>query len=213
MTHENHDFNRNVFINCPFDPDYKPMLRALLLTVIECGLEPRIATESGDSGEVRVQKIENLIRESRYSIHDISRIEPLTEGDLPRFNMPFELGLDLGCRDFGNGQLSEKKCLILEKEQYRSQKVLSDISGNDIKAHKSEPQTLVRQIRNWVYETTNRRGLLSGTRLWQRLNEFYAHFETAMKELNFGTADIEEMPDMEFIELITDWIKSNPSAL
>jgi len=79
MTHENHDFNRNVFINCPFDPDYKPMLRALLLTVIECGLEPRIATESGDSGEVRVQKIENLIRESRYSIHDISRIEPLTE--------------------------------------------------------------------------------------------------------------------------------------
>ncbi|MAF76049.1 MAG: hypothetical protein CMF17_09390 [Idiomarinaceae bacterium] len=72
---------------------------------------------------------------------------------------------------------------------------------------------MVRQIRNWVYETTDRRGILSGTRLWQRLNEFYAHFEAAMKELDFGPDDIEEMPDVEFIELVKEWIKSNPSAL
>lgn len=161
MAQEKPDFNRNIFINCPFDRDYKPMLRALVFTVIDCGFEPRIATESADSGEVRVQKIKKLIEESCYSIHDISRIEPLREGDLPRFNMSFELGLDLGCRDFGTGYLSEKKCLILETEKYRYQKVLSDISGNDIKAHKSEPETLLRQVRNWVYETTNLRGLLS----------------------------------------------------
>lgn len=89
------DFEKNIFINCPLDPDYKQMLRALIFTVLDCGFEPRIASERQDSGQIRVSKIKDLIRESCYSIHDISRMEPLKNGDLPRFNMPFELGLDL----------------------------------------------------------------------------------------------------------------------
>lgn len=56
------------------------MLRSLLFTVVDCGLEPRIASESSDSGEIRVEKIKNLIRESRYSIHDISRMEAIKRG-------------------------------------------------------------------------------------------------------------------------------------
>ena len=203
MRQDEYDFNRNVFINCPFDKEYKPMLRALLFTVIDCGLEPRIATERGDSGEVRVEKIKDLIRQSRYSIHDISRMEALNEGDLPGFNMPFELGLDLGCRAFGSGQLSEKRCLILESERYRYQKVLSDISGNDIEAHHSAPETLVRRVRKWVYETTNRR-VPSGTTIWQRYNEFYRSFEQALRAAGYDTQDIEDMPDVEFIDLIKE---------
>jgi len=70
-------FETNVFINCPFDKEYKPLLRALLFVVIDCGFEPRIASESIDSGEIRVEKIKNLIKASRYSIHDLSRMETL----------------------------------------------------------------------------------------------------------------------------------------
>lgn len=102
-------FEKNVFINCPFDPDYRKMLYALVFTVIKCGLVPRIALERDDSGEERINKIKKLIRCSKYSIHDISRMEPLKEGDLPRFNLPFELGLDLGCRTYGKGRLVTKK--------------------------------------------------------------------------------------------------------
>ncbi len=127
MANTGSEFERNVFINCPFDPEYRPLLRAILCTVIYCNLKPRIATEGADSGEVRIKKIVDLIKESKYSIHDISRMEPLEEGDLPRFNMPFELGIDFGCRASSKrGKLSTKKCLILEKERFRYQRVLSD---------------------------------------------------------------------------------------
>ena len=54
------EFDRNVFINGPFDPEYRPLLRAMLFTVLYCELFPRIATESADSGEVRVKKIVDM---------------------------------------------------------------------------------------------------------------------------------------------------------
>ncbi len=95
------DFDRSVFINCPFDSEFLPLAQALVFSILRLGLEPRIATERADSGETRVQKIRELIRSSRFSIHDLSRMEPLGPHDLPRFNMPFELGLDLGCRYYG----------------------------------------------------------------------------------------------------------------
>jgi hypothetical protein len=123
----------NVFINCPFDNQYFPLLKALLFALIYIGKQPQIS-ETTDSGEVRLHKIKELMLASKYSIHDLSRIEPLKDGDLPRFNMPFECGIDFGI-NLSNPAQSAKKFLILEKEQYRYHKVISDISGNDIKAH------------------------------------------------------------------------------
>jgi hypothetical protein len=69
------DFSKNVFINCPFDSDYVALLRPLLFTVLYLGYVPRIASERLDSGEPRIDKIVDLIQHSRFSIHDLSRIE------------------------------------------------------------------------------------------------------------------------------------------
>ena len=126
---------KNVFINCPFDNNYFKLLKPLLFTLCYIELKPNIS-ETSDSGEVRLHKIKGLIEESQYSIHDLSRMEPLTDGDLPRFNMPFECGIDFGIKLSDPQKHAAKKFLILEKEHYRYQKVISDISGNDIKAHK-----------------------------------------------------------------------------
>lgn len=111
----------------------------------------------------------------RMSIHDICRMEPLKENDLPRFNMPFELGLDFGCKFFGAGRLGTKQCLVLEKEPYRFQKVLSDISGNGIRAHNGEPIQLVRQVRDWI-KVTVKSDPPAWKRLWLRYSEFCSHF-------------------------------------
>lgn len=164
------DFNQCVFINCPFDDDYLPLLRVLIFTVIQCGFRPRIATESADSGEARIKKILSLICASKFSIHDISRMEALKSGDLPRFNMPFELGIDIGCREFGEA-FKTKKCLVLEKEKFRYQKVLSDLSGSDIKAHDGDPIRLVAAVRNWFAEN-DVRDLASPNKIWDAYNEF-----------------------------------------
>lgn len=54
-------FEKNVFINCPFDEEYYALLRPLLFTVLSFGFNPRIAFERSDSGEQRINKICQLI--------------------------------------------------------------------------------------------------------------------------------------------------------
>ena len=195
------DFGRNIFINCPFDEEYKPLLRVLLFTVISCGLEPRIASERLDSGEVRIDKIKSLIRKSLFSIHDISRMESKKEGEYARFNLPFELGLDLVCKEYGSHRLLKKRCLILDKEPYRYQKVISDISGNDIRFHKSDPETLIRQVRNWISGISDYQ-LPGGAKIWLYYNEFYSLFEISVKDVGYDDRDIDEMPIYDFISFI-----------
>lgn len=71
---------KNVFINCPFDDEYLPLLRPLIFTLLTIGYTPRIAKERLDSGEPRFRKICELISESQYGIHDLSRVQAKRKG-------------------------------------------------------------------------------------------------------------------------------------
>src|SRR3954469_6394865 len=92
------EFEKNVFVNCPFDPAYGSLLRPLLFTIVYFGFTPKIASERSDSAEQRIDKICEFISSSRYSIHDLSRLRSTRPGQFFRHNMPFELGLDYGSR-------------------------------------------------------------------------------------------------------------------
>ena len=89
------DFEKNVFINCPFDDDYTRLLQPLLFTILYLGFSPRIATERVDAGELRIDRIRELIGSSKYSIHDISRLQSTNKDEYYRLNMSFELGIDI----------------------------------------------------------------------------------------------------------------------
>lgn len=93
--------DKDVFINCPFSPDYSEFFQAIVFAVVRSGYTPRCARENDDGGEVRIEKICRIIRECRYGVHDISNTELDAASGLPRFNMPLELGLFLGARNFG----------------------------------------------------------------------------------------------------------------
>lgn len=54
-------FQRNVFLNCPFDRENRPILQAILFCLVRFGLTPRIATERSDAGEPRVQSTPELL--------------------------------------------------------------------------------------------------------------------------------------------------------
>lgn len=200
-------FEKNVFINCPFDKDYYiPLLRPLLFTIIYLGFNPRIATESFDSGEIRIQKISNLIKDSKFSIHDLSRIQSKEKYELFRLNMAFELGIDIGCRLFKEGKAKNKKCLILETERYRIKKALSDLSGSDIKNHNNDPESIVREVRNWFVENGLRK-VSSATKIWERFNDFVSDFFQQRQKEGYKDKDLEMIPVPEFIDFIKDWIK------
>ena len=199
------DFHSSVFINCPFDDDYTRLLRPLLFSAVRAGLTVRIASETFDSGVARISRICELIRESKYSVHDLSRMRASYEGDIHRMNMPFELGLDIGCRVFSRGIQSQKRCLILETEQYVYQQALSDLSNSDIKRHLNQPEEVVRQVRNWFVEVEVGK-LPSATVLWKEFNEFMADFYQERSAEGFGGRDLDMMPVPEYVGFIKDWI-------
>jgi hypothetical protein len=200
------DFSKNVFINCPFDDQYLELLRPLLFTILFLGFRPRIASERLDSLESRIQKICGLIRESRYSIHDLSRLKASHVGEFYRMNMPFELGIEYGCRLFGAEPLPEKRCLILEKDPHEFRKALSDLSGIDILHHENEPTRVVQVVRNWLCGAARLSSVLGPTGIWYRFNDFTSDFYDKRKGKGFSHDDLNMMPVTEYIDFIARWL-------
>ena len=163
----------NIFVNCPFDDDYYELLYAVVFTVHDCGFVARCALEDEDGGDVRIQKIQRIIRECKYGIHDVSRTELSKGNRLPRFNMPLELGLFLGARCFGDSGQKRKKCLVLDREPYRYQQFISDIAGQDIRAHAGDDKKLVSEVRGWLRNVSGRKNLPGGAKIWERYCEFW----------------------------------------
>jgi len=192
-----------VFINCPFDNTYFPLLKSILFTLIYLELEPRIS-ETTDSGEVRLTRITDFMINSRYSIHDLSRMGPLKNNDLPRFNMPFECGIDFGIKASNPAMFGQKQFLILEKEQYRYQKVISDISGNDIKFHKEDIERLIKIIRDWFRPKIQKTPYPK--EIWLAFNEFEYDYEQILIEAGYNPKSIDSMEFSEIIENMKSWI-------
>ena len=105
-------YNDSVFINCPFDDDYRPILRAIVYAIYRCGFSPQTALDEDDGTDIRLLKIIRKMKGCKYGVHDLSRIE-LNVSDYPRFNMPFELGIFFGAKYFGHGIHERKNALVL----------------------------------------------------------------------------------------------------
>jgi hypothetical protein len=135
-------YDDNVFFNCPFDEEYKPLFDAAIFCIHDAGFVARCALEISDSSQNRLSKILQLIAACKYGIHDLSRVALDTGTSLPRFNMPLELGIFLGCKAFGSRLQRSKCCLVLDSEPYRYRGWISDIAGQDIEIHRNEAKAV-----------------------------------------------------------------------
>ena len=142
-----------VFINCPFDEEYRPLFEAILFAVHACGFTARCSLEADDASRPRIDKIYRIVEECGLAIHDISRTEPDKGSGLPRFNMPLELGLFLGAKRCGAKSQKRKLCLVLDRDAYRYQQFCSDIAGQDMKAHRGDCEQAIKIVRDWLRDT------------------------------------------------------------
>ena len=202
----NRNTNDNVFINCPFDKEYKVMFRASVFTVLDAGFIPRCALEVDDASQFRLNIIISLIDCCKYGIHDLSRVEIDPTTRLPRFNMPYELGLFHSAKYFGSNNHKNKKCIILETERYRYREFISDISGMDVKAHDDSVETLIRALRNWLVNDSRRRTIPPAEKIIERFQNFLNDFEEICQKHGIDNA---EMPFIELVQNMTDWLKIN----
>jgi len=199
-------FDKNVFINCPFDDDYRQLLLGVVFTVIHFGYKPRLSLERADSAENRIDKIVDLIKESKFGIHDLSRLVSEGAGEVYRMNMPFELGIDFGCKKLKGGKWSGKKILILEKERYRFQQAISDLSGCDIKSHADEVDKVILAVRDWFITEELGRGD-SGAKVWDMFNDFQAYLYDEVVEKD-GHNSVDEVQVSEVIHHMSTWFEN-----
>jgi len=195
-------YQRSVFLNCPFDRSYSPLLQALVFTVYCCRLVPRCALELDDSAEFRLEKVFRIIGECRFGIHDISRVGLDPGTSLPRFNMPLELGIFLGSKRFGDAVQNSKQCLILDREPYRYRSSLSDVSGQDIHAHHDDPRILVAEVRSWLRAASGRPRLPGGEEIWTRYQLFQRELPRIGRRMKILP---EEMTFLDYATAVSRW--------
>ncbi|MBX9582371.1 MAG: nucleotide-binding protein [Gemmataceae bacterium] len=199
-------YNNRVFINCPFDAAYRPLFRALVFTAELCGYSACCALDEDDSSEPRAAKIIRLIEGCRFGIHDISRTESNAEG-LPRFNMPYELGLFDGYKRAGSGRQGKKRTLVLDREPYRYQKFLSDIAGQDIRTHANDPAVLIREVRGWFQAQARSRDLPGADPIIYQYDRFRDQVPTLLAAVNKTEADLDSYRD--YHNLVYGWLREN----
>ncbi len=204
------DYPLNVFVNCPFDDEYESIRSAIIFTIFDCGFIPKCALEEEDSGVVRFDKIKKLIEISKFGIHDISRTELDKINKLPRFNMPLELGVFIGAKEFGDEDQEQKITLILDKEPHRYQKFMSDIAGQDIKSHNNHPEEAISQIRNWLNDKLGKKTIPGGIEIYNRYRKFLMEMKNICQELKLRP---EEVTYNDYTNFISDWLKENLSLL
>lgn len=177
-----------------------------MFAVVECGYRPRSALEIVDGGEIRLQKIERLIEESKFGIHDISNMSLDANTRLPRFNMPLELGIFLGAKRFGDEAQKAKRALILDSDPFRFRQAISDISGQDIQAHGGDPLAAIRCVRTFLNTVSRRKTIRAAALISQRYQRYEVDLPALCKELQFDPADL------DFIDTwktLTAWQKAN----
>lgn len=186
-------------------------MQAIAFCVVYLKLYPRLAPENADNAVGRLDRIVELVRGSKYAIHDLSRCKSTAANEFSRMNMPFELGIDHACRRFGAGELASKSILILEETRHDYQKALSDIAGWDIHAHGGDYRKAVLHVRSWLVAKAGAEAVGAA-----RIRGKYIDFQEWYweRELAAGSSeeDIKEYPTVEFIRAMHEWMDAGQPA-
>jgi len=200
-------YGRQVFVNCPFDSQYKLLFEAITFAVFDCGFRPRCALELDDGSQARIEKILDLVEGCRFGIHDISRTETDPRSHLPRFNMPLELGIFLGAKRYGRGNQKQKVGLILDRQRYRYQRFISDIAGQDVHPHAGKPGRAIVEVRNWLRDASPSVSIPGGDAIRRRHAAFARELPSMSEALHLARARL-TFGDLTW--LISEWLKKNP---
>lgn len=129
---------QSVFLNVPFDKSYEQQFLALVSAIVLLGRRPRCVLEIEESGVGRLNRLFQMLKQCRASIHDLSRV-----GTPVRFNMPFELGLACAIAEYTS---TSHQYFVFEKKAYRLQHTLSDLNGRDPVVHDGTIRGTLRAV-------------------------------------------------------------------
>jgi hypothetical protein len=134
-----------VFLNVPYDAEFERLFLAYIVGVTAFRFTPHTTLEIPDTTR-RLERIQTLLQQCRYSIHDISRVQLSQSAPrIPRFNVPFELGLAVSWSSMNPDRHSWFVC---DSERHRGLRSISDIAGTDINIHDGTIRGVMRELCN-----------------------------------------------------------------
>lgn len=120
--------------------------------------------------------------------------------------MPFELGLDLGCKEL-NPFYKDKEHLILDTKAYRYQEFLSDIAGYDLRPHGNKRQEVIQVVSDWLRADLKKPELPNGKQIYEDYKNFEIDFAEAKKTLP-------KKPSFaDFSHTVAKWINELPKQI
>lgn len=143
------DPDRTVFVNCPFDDDYRAALDAIIFTCVHAGFLPLLAASTGTVAVPRVERILEGLSWSRYSIHDLTRYQGEGSNNLSRFNMPLELGMAMAQRG-PKPRADAHDWLVLTPLGHVYQQYISDLAGFDPATHDGSQRRVSLAVLSWL---------------------------------------------------------------
>ncbi len=197
-------FDTNVFVNCPFDDDYLPLLRPLLFTILYLGFTPKIALETLELGRNAHSK--NNLSDRAIQIRDPRYFAPKSGEGWRLLPAEYAFRTGFGCRM----QTVQRGPTHQEKMSYpggRKVQISSRdlrLSNSDIAVHKNEPADITSEVRNWLNNMAKLKAD-GPSKIWWSFNDFMADKDDELRLRGFSDEDIENLPIAELIRSMRDW--------
>ena len=161
---------------------------------------------------MRLQPIRAQLIRPLESKPSLSRIE-LSENALPRFNMPFELGLAIGAKYFGGPKLRRNSALIMVRKDYVLNAYLSDLGGNDPVAHNDSPNEVIRAVTRYLHATPQGRVLRGAQSTIARFDRFKETLPVMAAALGRAHNEVDPIKDYRvYVALLTEFVDMEQQA-
>lgn len=135
----------SVFLNVPYDDEYRGTFEALVLTIFSYGLWPRWANDT--SGGSRMDRIVQGLRNCRFSIHDLSRCKGEGDENLARMNMPLELGMAMELAYPRKGAARrDHHWIVLMPDNPDYRRAITDVNGYDLLTYDGMKESAIREL-------------------------------------------------------------------
>lgn len=118
--------------------------------------------------------------------------------------MPLELGLFMGAMRFGNSSQKGKRCLVLDCEDFRYQKFISDIAGQDVFPHNNDQQNAVGLVRDWLRNASGKTGISGRSEMFRRYKLFRNYLPKLCKQFSLNE---DELIFYEYTTSVSDWLE------
>ena len=169
----------------------------LVGALVYLGKRPTTVLDLGGGTAPRMDRLIAAIRGNPFSVHDLSRVEPAGRGAgaVPRFNMPFELGLAVAV------SLTERRqprhgFVLLESKPFRLQRSLSDMNGYDPLIHNGTQGGAIRAMFE-AYSLAGPADMGAARRLVGRLGQLAVRLKRAHRaETVFSRTMCNELTDL-----------------